>query len=339
MKKLIFTFVTISIVFTLISSTVRAQATNPKACMVIGMDADPTEGRKMFKKALDSLRRGKKSNAVDYYERAIIADHSILRHEDHGLAMSLLEKYRDINASQTPALLCKRAFLENILIGNMEDSIAFYEKAAKVAEKNEVAKRAEEEAERLQAQLEYLRNWQASVRAANERLRKRDLEDYLQRTRIDDLEDQLEDREMELEELQERLSYLEQQEEEVKEEMYATVENAARYRRRYYYPGAYTSPNPDPNQANNPPGQYGDVQNDSEQVANPYSTGSSNQRTSKYRFYTYRNSARRQQERLTQIRAEISGVHRRIAQTEKAIKELQQKISDEAVGEAIVTEN
>jgi hypothetical protein len=307
--------------------------TNPDECLVIGMDANPAQGRKMFKKALDARLKGKTSDAVEYYERAIIADHSILKHEDHGLAMKLLEKYRDFNATQTPALLCKRAFLENILIGNMEDSIKFYEEAAEVAKNDDVTALAREEAQRLELQLEYLRNWQAQVQRQNEIERRKDLERYLQRSKIKELEGEVEDNSFELEELQERLAYLQEQEEKVREEMYDSVETAARYRRRYYYPGAYQSPTPEPSQNNVPPGEWGsDGSDNTQQVPNPYGNQQSSSKSRyRYRYYAHRGSARRHQEKLSQIRAEISGVQRRIAQIKKESKELRQELSDEAV--------
>ncbi len=307
--------------------------TSPDECLVIGMDANPAQGRKMFKKALNAKLKGKTSDAVEYYERAIIADHSILKHEDHGLAMELLEKYRDINATQTPALLCKRAFLENILIGNMEDSIKYYEQAAEVAKNDEVTELARDEAQRLELQLEYLRNWQAQMQKEIERQSRKDLEHYLQRTKISELEDEVEDNTFELEELQERLAYLQDQEEKVREEMYDSVETAARYRRRYYYPGAYQTPTPEPSQNNVPAGEWGsDGSNNTQQVPNPYGNQqNSSKRRYLYRYYANRGTARRHQERLTQIRAEISGVQRRIAQIEKESKELRRELSDEAV--------
>jgi hypothetical protein len=307
----------------------------PDVCLVIGQDADPVAGRTHFKKALEQWIRGQKKEAIESYEKAIIADHSILRHEDHGLAMALLEKYRNPEVEQSPALLCKRGFLENILIGNLEDSIRLYQKAADEAKDKETAQLALDEAQRLQAQLSYLREWQESVRKANAIARRKDLEDYLSREKIEDIQDQVEDNNAELEELRERLAYLQQQEKEASEQMYSSVQTAARYRRRYYYPGSYRSSAPDPDLNNLPPGNWGsDNVANNNQVANPYasqtSSGASG-KTALYRYYVHRGAAKRSQDQLSQIRAEISGVYRQIAQLEKANKEARKELSNEAV--------
>lgn len=307
----------------------------PDVCLVIGQDADPVAGRTHFKNALEQWIRGQKKEAIESYEKAIIADHSILRHEDHGLAMALLEKYRSPEVEQTPALLCKRGFLENILIGNLEDSIKLYQKAAAEAKEKETAQLALDEAQRLQAQLSYLREWQESVRKANAIARRQDLEDYLSREKIEDIQDQVEDNNDELEELRERLAYLQQQEKEAAEQMYSSVQTAARYRRRYYYPGSYRSSAPDPDLNNLPPGNWGsDNVDNNNQVANPYSSQTSSGasgKTALYRYYVHRGAARRSQDQLSQIRAEISGVFRQIAQLEKANKEARKELSNEAV--------
>jgi len=175
----------------------------------------------------------------------------------------------------------------------------------------------------------------AGMRAANNLARTRDLKDYLEREKVRDMENQIEDNSAELEELQERLAYLQQQEKEVSEQMYSSVQNAARYRRRYYYPGSYQSTAPDPDLNNVPEGEWGgDGASNNQQVANPYagqtSSGASG-KTALYRYYAHRGSARRSQDQLNQIRAEISGIYRQIAQLEKANKKVREKLSDEAV--------
>lgn len=310
-------------------------AAEPDVCLVIGQEADPVKGRAHFKTAVEQWFRGQRRDAIASYEKAIIADHSILRHEDHGLAMALLEKYREIDAEQTPALLCKRGFLENILIGNLQGSISFYEQAAAAAADDSTRELALDEVARLQSQLNYLREWQASVRATNARLRRQDLDDYLAWQQERSLQETLEDNSAEIEELQQRLAYLQEQEKEVAEQMYDSVQTASRYRRRYYYPGSYMTTAPDPNQGTVPEGQWG---NDSapnlSQVPNPYSSQSSSGAsgdTARYRFYVHRSAARRHQDQLAQIRAEISGLYRQIAQLEKSSRETREKLSDSAV--------
>jgi len=313
-----------------IPASTKAEDIIPEKCLVIGFEGDPARGRKFFKKASKQWMKGKKSKAVDNYEKAIIADHSILKHEDHGMAEALLEKYRDINASQTPALLCKRGFLENILIGNLDDSVELYEKAAKVAEKEKVQKLASNEAERLSQEVQYIEEYQNRVQKKLERKRKEDLQWYLARERKKTLEDEVEDSNLELQELQERLSYLQKKEKEVSDEMYSKVNLASRYRRKYYYPGAYNTPTTAPDSENVPAGNYGDDGSiNSGQVPNPYGqSASSNRKSYLYRYYDYRNDAKEYKDQLAQIRAEISGVQRQIKKKKEQKKELREKLNE-----------
>ncbi|MDD2999296.1 MAG: hypothetical protein PHV05_09575 [Candidatus Riflebacteria bacterium] len=309
-------------------------ADNYLQCLVIGQEADPVKGRELFKKAMESWNRGQLSEAINLYEQAIIADHSILKHEDHGLAMKLLEKYRLQENKQDVSSLCRLGFFENILVGNLESSITYYEEAAKIATSEANIQLARDEAERLQQQLAYITSWQEEILKENRSKRIRDFNEYLQLTKIKDLQNQFEDNSLELEELNERLTFLQKQEKEVMEAMYSSVRNAARYRRQHYYPGAYQSTTPDPSANTFPEGNWGsDGSTNPGQIANPYS-GQPHQGISRdaalNRFYTYRGRARRQQDQLDQIRAEISGIQRRIAQTEKTMKTLQKKGSNEA---------
>jgi len=304
-------------------------------CLVIGQEADPARGRKLFKDALESWHRGKKSEAVDMYESAIIADHSILRHEDHGLAMALLEKYRDPAKKDDLITLCRRGFFENILVGNLESSIDYYEEAAKIAGNERDRQLAQDEANRLREQLSYISEWQQGIARANRLLRAKDLQEYLHNSKIAELQGQIEDNSLELEELQERLAYLQNQEKEVLEQMYSSVRYAARYRRQHYYPGAYQTGTPDPSATFFPEGSWGSDNSATQaQIANPYAgqpnTGPDSN-TALNRFYMYRGRARRQQDQLDQIRAEISGLYRRIAQMEKSNRELREQASDEVV--------
>lgn len=305
------------------------------SCLVIGQEADPARGRQLFKQAVEAWHRGKKSEAVDYYESAIIADHSILRHEDHGLAIALLEKYRAPGREEDLTTLCRRGFFENILVGNLESSIKFYEEAASIATVERDRQMATDEAERLREQLSYITEWQKGIVRANQQLRRQDLAEYLQAGKIADMQTQVENNSAELEELQERLVYLQKQEKEVLEDMYSSVRSAARYRRQHYYPGAYQTGTPDPSATTFPEGSWGGDNTPTQgQIANPYAgqpnTGISSD-AALNRFYVYRGRANRQQDKLSQIRAEISGLQRRIAQTEKSSKNLREKASNEAV--------
>ncbi|PKL47890.1 MAG: hypothetical protein CVV42_11375 [Candidatus Riflebacteria bacterium HGW-Riflebacteria-2] len=304
-------------------------------CMVIGQEADPSKARTLLRDALNAWHRGQRSEAVELYERAVIADHSVLRHEDHGLAMALLDKYRAVDAPQTVAALCRRGFFENILIGNLEESMMFYEKAAAAAVNPDDAQLATDEAKRLREQLNYIREWQRSVVRENRILRERDRQQYLQRTAREELQSQVTDISDEVEELQERIAFLQKQEKEAMEDMYSSMRSAARYRRRYYYPGAYQQGAPDPTANMLPEGSSGsDSSVRMGQGTNPYAGQSGEGYSGDValnRFYIYRNRARREEDQLAQIRAEITGLQRRVAELQKAGKELREQANPSPV--------
>lgn len=307
-------------------------------CLVIGQEGDPSKARTLLRDALDSWRRGMRTEAIELYERAVIADHSVLRHEDHGLAMALLEKYRAIDAPQTVAALCRRGFFENILIGNLEESMKFYEKAAEAAEaaKNpDEAQLANDEAKRLREQLNYIRDWQQGVIRENRILRERDRQQYIQRTAREELQSQVADNSDAIEELQARIAFLQNQEKETMQDMYSSMRSAARYRRRYYYPGLYQQGASEPSDSMLPEGSSGsDSSIKMGQGTNPYVgqavTGASGD-VALNRSYVYRNRAKREEDQLAQIRAEIVGLQRRIAELGKVNKTLREKASPSAV--------
>ncbi|KAF1081801.1 MAG: hypothetical protein GQF41_1441 [Candidatus Rifleibacterium amylolyticum] len=312
-----------------------AEDTDYLQCLVIGQEADPSKARNLLRDALNAWHRGQRSEAVELYERAVIADHSVLRHEDHGLAMALLDKYRAVDSPQTVAALCRRGFFENILIGNLEESMKFYEKAAETAKNPDESQLAADEAKRLREQLNYIREWQQSVIRENRILRERDRQQYIQTTAREELQNQATEISDEVEELQERIAFLQKQEKEVMEDMYSSMRNAARYRRRYYYPGAYSYGAPDPTADLMPEGSSGsDSSIKMGQGTNPYAgqpvDGPSGD-VALNRFYIYRNRARREEDQLAQIRAEIVGLQRRIAERQKAARELREKASSSPV--------
>jgi len=319
------------LIISLSCGQVSAEDLSYLQCLVIGQEADPSKARNLLRDALNAWHRGQRSEAVELYERAVIADHSVLRHEDHGLAMALLEKYRAVDSPQTVAALCRRGFFENILIGNLEESMKFYEKAAETAKNPDESQLAADEAKRLREQLNYIREWQQSVIRENRILRERDRQQYIQQTAREELQNQVTEISDEVEELQERIAFLQKQEKEVMEDMYSSMRSAARYRRRYYYPGAYSQGAPDPTANLMPEGSSGsDSSIKMGQGTNPYVgqpvDGPSGD-VALNRFYIYRNRARREEDQLAQIRAEIVGLQRRLAERQKAGKELREKAS------------
>ena len=335
MRKILSAAILTALIFSGSTLTAEPAEQSNLQCLVIGQEADPARGRHLFKQAMEAWLRGQRTEALNFYESAIIADHSILKHEDQGMAMALLEKYRDPARGNDLTTLCRRGFFENILVGNLQSSIQYYEKAAEIADSESDRQLAADEAERLRGQLSYIVEWQKGIERTNRILREKDLVEYEQTSKIADLEQQVEEGSGELEELQERLAYLQKQEKEVMEEMYSSVRNAARYRRQHYYPGAYQTGTPDPSSTTFPEGKWGaDNAQNQQQIANPYA-GQPNSGigadAALNRFYVYRGRARRQQDRLDQIRAEISGLQRRIAQTETSMKNLRRQASDEAI--------
>lgn len=328
MRKILLSLMVILVCW---SSQALAEDTDYLQCLVIGQEADPSKARNLLRDALNAWHRGQRSEAVELYERAVIADHSVLRHEDHGLAMALLDKYRAVDSPQTVAALCRRGFFENILIGNLEESMKFYEKAAETAKNPDESQLAADEAKRLREQLNYIREWQQSVIRENRILRERDRQQYIQKTAREELQNQATEISDEVEELQERIAFLQKQEKEVMEDMYSSMRNAARYRRRYYYPGAYSYGAPDPSADLMPEGSSGsDSSIKMGQGTNPYAGQSVNGPSGDValnRFYIYRNRARREEDQLAQIRAEIVGLQRRIAERQKAARELREKAS------------
>lgn len=333
MRLAIFALITL-LTFNFIAP-VPAENTDYLQCLVIGQEGDPSKARNLLRDALDSWRRGMRREAVELYERAVIADHSVLRHEDHGLAMALLEKYRAKDAPQTVTALCRRGFFENILIGNLEESMKFYEQASEAAKKPNEAQLAADEAKRLGEQLNYIREWQQGIIRENRILRERDRQQYIQRTAREELQNQVVDNSDAIEELQTRIAFLQKKEKEATEDMYSSMRSAARYRRRYYYPGSYQQGAPDPSDKMLPEGSSGsDSSIKMGQGTNPYAgqavTGARGD-VALSRFYTYRNRARREEDQLAQIRAEIAGLQRRLAELQKANKALREKASPSAV--------
>ncbi len=314
-KKVLFT-----LALTFFSVSIYAQE-----CLVIGHEIDPIKGRRLFKEAMQDWHKGLKTKALELYEQALIADSSVLRHEDHGMAKSLLDHYRNDTASKTVGDLCRRAFFENILGGNLDSSIDLYEKASEITDDKTHTQIALDEAERLKKEKDYIDNWQSEIKRKLAIQRKQDVQEYILTSEKKELSSEVEDNSQEIEELQERLAYLEKQEKETNEIVFDSVRKASRYRRRYYYPSSSYGNSPDPDANNFPSGNWGaDGSMPSSQVADPYqSTANSEARkTSLYRFYTYRNKTNRSKTQLEQIRNEIAGLNKRIAQLKKQNKDL-----------------
>lgn len=283
--------------------TVSNAFPKPEECLVMGNHSNPATGMKFFKQAMEMKMRGQTTEAIDLYEKAIIADNAVLKYDDYGLAKLLLEKYRNMKGPHTTAFLCKKAFLENIVAGNLDKSINLYKKAINVASTSYVANIASAEEKRLIKEKKYIEKWVNSVQRANEYKRKQDLAYYLKKNKVEEIQSEITDNSNEIEKLNERLKYLRKKEKEVSDKMYSALRISRRERRRYYYPSYYANAA----SAANPPYK-------------PSRT------TSLDRSYAFQSIAKQHQIELAQIRAEISGVERRIAQAKKAGKSLRKKL-------------
>lgn len=223
--------------------TARTEASLDE-CMVIGGESDPVKGTKLYMDAISAWRQGLRQKALDAYEEALLADRGVLAKPDEGLAFGLLERYRERVSTATPsaALLCRQGFFENVISGNLEASIAEYRKAAVMAVATTTRSTAGREADRLQKELEYIRNWQMEYRRKVALQRKRDDAEIAFLGRVDSVDERLEALQDERVELEERLSYLRDQERDGRETLMTSIQRASRYRRTYYYPGRQYSP-------------------------------------------------------------------------------------------------
>jgi hypothetical protein len=282
-------------------------------CLMIGEDGDPIKARHLFGEAMQAWRTGRRTKAIQLYEKSLIADRSVLRHDDDGMAPALLEYYEEQVGQGSPsaALLCRKGFFENIIVGDLEAAATEYEQAARIAATEEFQIRAGREAERLRRQLAYIKTWQEGVARRKAEERALDWAHFSKQTQLNDFDARIEALRDEQAELEERLAYLQSEEKDGQERMAEAMRRATRYRRRYYYPDTFSDPNPPVDDANAPgvvpPGQL-----------------------SLYRMYSSRNSAEREREGLTQIRSETTGIQRRLDQIPKKIKEWEEKRVKEA---------
>ncbi len=282
-----------------LNADVAMAAPSPDECLVIGGGSDPVKGTNLFAQAVRSWRLGAATQALQYYEQAIIADRGILSRDDEGMAFALLEQYRKMSESASPtvALLCRKGFFENIIIGDLEESIRHYRQAAEVATNDREKATAAAEADRLSRELAYIQQWRADKEKKLERERRTDLVEYTRREANKQVADRRDDLDAELEQLTERLAYLKQQEAQSRDEMYENMRKATRYRRWTYYEGPQGLPE-------------GEVRDPAQDLELMYA--------SRRRM----NSAREQTE---QIRSEIIGIEKRIETLKKERQKLENR--------------
>ncbi|HEY9071754.1 MAG TPA: hypothetical protein VIV61_15960 [Candidatus Ozemobacteraceae bacterium] len=314
---------------------VAAPPTGPEECMVIGEEADTVKGTKLYMDAVSAWRQGLRQKALDQYEAALLADRGVLARPDEGMALALLERYRERvgTASPTAGLLCRQGFFENIISGNLESAIAEYRKAAAIAGTEAAKQTAAREADRLQAQLEYLRTWQAEYRRKVALQRRQQDAEVVFQGRVEAVDDRIVQLEDERAELEERLAYLRRQEADGREELMTSIRRASRYRRAQYYPGREYQPDvpatsypgpavgplPSP-----PPGAPGPLPSTTSTSPTPTPTVPTYQMPTEGSnlslFYRNRNEALQNESALYSIRAEITGVERRIEEIDKLIE-------------------
>ncbi|HOY69162.1 MAG TPA: hypothetical protein PLP29_19990 [Candidatus Ozemobacteraceae bacterium] len=314
---------------------VAAPPAGPDECMVIGEEVDTVKGTKLYMEAVSAWRQGLRQKALDQYEAALLADRGVLSRPDEGMAIALLERYRERvgAASPTVALLCRQGFFENIISGNLESAIVEYRKAASIASSEASKRAAGSEADRLQAQLEYLRTWQAEYRRTVALQRRRQDAEIAFQGRVEAVDDRIIQLEDERAELEERLAYLRRQESEGREELMTSIRRASRYRRAQYYPGRENQPDvpatsyagpavgplPSP-----PPGAPGPLPTTTTTSPTPTPTAPTYQMPTEGSnlslFYRNRNESLQNESTLYNIRAEITGVERRIEEIDKLIE-------------------
>ncbi|RCK75291.1 MAG: hypothetical protein OZSIB_4055 [Candidatus Ozemobacter sibiricus] len=352
----------------------------PEECLVIGEGLDPARGRRLFQEATEAWRTGRRGRALDLYEEALIADRSVLTYDDDGMALALLERLQqqiDLG-SPTTALLCRKGFFENIIIGDLEAAVEHYRRARDLAATEAQRNLAAREAARLSEELVYIRRWQQQQQARLAALRRLEDARLAREEKLASREDQLNALRDEKEELQARIAYLNSQEAETRAALLTSMARRSRARRYYYYrndvltppstpapppapyPGPGLGPLPDP-----PPGAPGPLVSVEPRplsrefdprplqsvppVPVPPQTGvfptlppndplpeqSSSMDTevgspeNLELYYLYRRRAKDQKQEIDQIRAEITGLERRINAIDKEIERLQKQWAEE----------
>ncbi|MBF0500655.1 MAG: hypothetical protein HQM09_11025 [Candidatus Riflebacteria bacterium] len=272
------------------SETSAVSPTAAEVCLVIGQDSNPVLGEELFKKALTAWLSGKGDEARILYEKALLASRTILNHNDSGMAINLLDWYRKSvdKPGSSAELNCRLGFFENIVGGNLVDSIAHYRRAVEMATATQTRELARGEVERLSRELAFVQSYQETKRKASRRVNAYEVKTYLEKQRVESVEEHLEDLETQRDELSERLSYLEKEEGNTQEELYHDLWRANRYHRFVYVESAgYDTPE---NELNS--------------------------------YYYSRNRAREKQDQIAGIRTEIEGIKRRIKETDAEIEKV-----------------
>jgi hypothetical protein len=290
-----------SILFMLLSIVPGSAA---EECLVIGEKNNPLLASRHFSKALDHWRKGQTDAALDLYEEAVMNDRTILSRDDEGMATALVEKYRDrITQGETGTeLLCRLGFFENVVLGNLDAAIAGYKAAAAAATTEKARSLATNEAVRLWEQRRYLQEWQQQKAVAARRLTDRQIEAAVADTEEAERFSRFAQKEEELKTLEERLIYLRQQEKEEQHRMSTFLQRTARFRRYHYYDGSGETDAP----VDETSGTYYNI---------PRHDPSLDNRTRESdlaNLYVSRRKAKEASDQVNQIRAEISGLQKRI---------------------------
>jgi len=222
-------------------------------CLVIGEKLDPVKARGLLMEALQNWRTGRSTRALDLYEQALLADRSVLAQNDDGMGVALLlriEKQAE-TATPTPGFLCRKGFFKNIISGNLESAVDHYRRASEASGPADLQQAARREAGRLGQELAYVNQWQATQKKRIIKMRRRDEANRLVQERAQGREDRIAALQDELDELDARLSYLQDQESNSSSRLFATIKRRSRARRYYYYndnpsPTISRSPQPYP---------------------------------------------------------------------------------------------
>lgn len=275
------------------SQTLPPKTMDGQECLVIGGSADPRQGREFFDRAHAAWLSGNADQARDLYEQAVLADRSVLALDDNGMGMHLLSWYRAqaTNGSATPALLCRLGYFENIMFGNLETAIEHYRQAGDSAVATGVRELALRESERLARELRFLREFQRTKAEAARRRSDADIVTYVEQRRQNGIQDQIQALLDEQEDLKERLNWLGQEEGTVQKDLFHSLWRANRYRRFAYF---------------EPPSEG--------EVVDPLGS-----------YYRSRNQAQGSRDQIAQIRAERSGIERRLKAIAKEILVLEKR--------------
>lgn len=294
-------------------------------CMVIGDHGNPQKAQELFSQALSLWNAGKEAPALEKFEGALIEDRSVLSNDDRGMGMALIRQYRQKKekGQSSTGLLCRLGYFENIISGNLEDSVARYWDAAKNAKSEKARLLARNEAVRLTRELEYIKGWYSDHLKEVHSSEAKDLQEFLATQKMEEKKAQLLSLEEDLQQLVARKAYLKNQERETQGDLAGALTRKARYHRNYYnYTGVASPPEENLDFVNNPTPSMGDEADLQVPADSPAPRSGE---TDLNNYYSSKNNAREIRDKLSQIRTELQGLEKREKILEKQIQKFKLK--------------